>query len=219
MGLLPANPRDQKMLAVIVVAAALSGLYFNFLWSPRSQELDATQAHVDSLVVMNQRAKSELAQGKTPELKAEAERYAGDLEIMRRLVPTGNEVPLLLDQVSTAARRVGLDISDVQPLPTLTGDQYDAYKYRLAVRGGYHQIATLLTNIGSLQRIVAPINVTLAPMSVDARAAAKWGKTQPLDARFEIETYVARTTPIAVPAGKDKEKGVAIKAGGAGGGQ
>ncbi len=200
MGLLPANPRDQKMLAVIVVAAALSGLYFNFLWSPRSQELDATQAHVDSLVVMNQRAKSELAQGKTPELKAEAERYAADLEVMRKLVPTGNEVPALLEQISTAARRVGLDIADVQPLPLLQGDQYDAYKYRLSVRGDYHEIAVLLANVGSLQRIVAPINLTLAPVA-QAPGVQKSLRKQPIEARFEIQTYVARTAPTPAKPG------------------
>ena len=133
---------------------------------------------------------------------------------MRKLVPTGNEVPLLLDQVSTAARRVGLDISDVQPLPNLTGDQYDAYKYRLIVRGGYHQIGVLLSNIGSLQRIVAPINVTLMPVPIDPKAPKT--KRQPIDARFEIETYVARMSPAPrMGDGKDKEKGVTIKAGGA----
>jgi type IV pilus assembly protein PilO len=143
---------------------------------------------------MNQRAKSELAQGKTQEVKAEAERYAGDLEVMRRLVPTGNEVPALLEQVSTAARRVGLDIADVQPLPLLQGDQYDAYKYRLSVRGDYHEIAVLLANIGSLQRIVAPINLTLAPSQQNA-AAQRASRKQPVEARFEIQTYVARTAP------------------------
>ena len=194
MALMPASQRDQKMLIVIILAIGLAGVYYNYLWSPKKDELDVTQAHVDSLVIMNQRAKSELAQGKTQEVKAEAERYAADLEVMRRLVPTGNEVPALLEQVSTAARRVGLDISDVQPLPLLQGDQYDAYKYRLSVRGDYHEIAVLLANIGSLQRIVAPINLTLAPSQQNA-AAQRSSRKQPVEARFEIQTYVARTAP------------------------
>jgi type IV pilus assembly protein PilO len=191
---MPASQRDQKLLILIIFAIGLAGVYYNYLWSPKKDELDVSQAHVDSLVIMNQRAKSELAQGKTQEVKAEAERYASDLEVMRRLVPTGNEVPALLEQVSTAARRVGLDISDVQPLPLLQGDQYDAYKYRLSVRGDYHEIAVLLANIGSLQRIVAPINLTLAPSQQNA-AAQRASRKQPVEARFEIQTYVSRTTP------------------------
>jgi type IV pilus assembly protein PilO len=195
MGLIPATKRDQYLALSAIGSIALAVLYYMYVWDPKRIELDATQAHVDSVVVLNQRAKSELAQGKTQELKAEADRLTADLEVMRRLVPTGNEVPALLEQVSTAARRVGLDISDVQPLPLLQGDQYDAYKYRLSLRGDYHQIAVLLQNIGSLQRIVAPINLTLAPTG--GGPARKNVRTQQLEARFEIQTYVARNLPTA----------------------
>ena len=199
MALLPSNKRDQIAAGISLAAIALAVVYYMYVWDPKKAELTASQLRLDSLLVINQRAKAELAQGKTAELKAEADRLIQDLAVMRLLVPTGNEVPALLDQVSTAARRVGLDIADVQPLPSLAGDQYEAFKYRLSVRGGYHQIATLLTNIGTLQRIVAPINVTLAPGPVDPRAA-KRDKQQNLEARFEIQTYVARAPlpPAAV---------------------
>jgi type IV pilus assembly protein PilO len=206
MGLLPTRDRDKYALVAILAAIGIVYGYYTYLWDPKDTELTATQAHVESLVVMNQRAKSELAQGKTQELKAEADRFANDLEVMRRLVPTGNEVPALLEQVSTAARRVGLDIADVTPLPLLQGDQYDAYKYRLSMRGDYHQIGTLLTNIGSLQRIVAPINLTLAPVAVPG--GTKRARSQPVEARFEIQTYVARQVvlpPTKVKSGSDAE--------------
>jgi len=193
--ILPANKRDQTMLGVIVAFLAFAGLYIYMMWMPQKATLEETQTHLDSLNVLNTRAHSEMAQGKTNELKAEAESYGQDLEVMRRLVPTGNEVPALLEQVSSAARRVGLDIADVQPLPQLTGDQYDAFKYRMSVHGSYHQIGDFLANVGSLQRIVAPINLTLSPMNMDPKAR-KVPRTQALDARFEIQTYVARTAPV-----------------------
>ena len=95
------------MLLYAVLPIALAFVYWYLLWSPQNVPLDETQSHVDSLAVINQRAKAELAQGKTAQLKAEAEQYAQDLEVMRQLVPTGNEVPALLEQVSTAARASG----------------------------------------------------------------------------------------------------------------
>jgi type IV pilus assembly protein PilO len=193
------------MLIAIVAVIGIGYAFYDYMWSPKNEELNASQMHTDSLVVINQRAKSELAQGKTQELKAEADRYSNDLEVMRRLVPTGNEVPALLEQVSTAARRVGLDIADVQPLPLLQGDQYDAYKYRLSVRGDFHQLGLLLANIGSLQRIVAPINLTLAPVNATGPGAYKRARTQPVEARFEIQTYVARTLPTVAKTTKTSE--------------
>ena len=206
MALLPSTNRDKVLGLIGLVAAGLAGFYFVNVWQPKRDELIERQTRIDSLLVINQRAKAELAQGKTQELKAEADRLSQDLAVMRLLVPTGNEVPTLLDQVSTASRRVGLDIADVQPLPSIAGDQYEAYKYRLSVRGGsYHQIGTLLANIGSLQRIVAPINLSLTAQPADPRAA-KRVRSQNLEARFEIQTYVARApAPVAPTKGVPKK--------------
>ena len=206
MALLPSTNRDKVLGLIGLVAAGLAGFYFVNVWQPKRDELIERQTRIDSLLVINQRAKAELAQGKTQELKAEADRLSQDLAVMRLLVPTGNEVPTLLDQVSTASRRVGLDIADVQPLPSIAGDQYEAYKYRLSVRGGsYHQLGTLLANIGSLQRIVAPINLSLTAQPADPRAA-KRVRSQNLEARFEIQTYVARApAPVAPTKGVPKK--------------
>jgi type IV pilus assembly protein PilO len=191
------TPRDRNLVVLGVLAVGLAGGYWYQFWSPKNLELDEVDVHVQALKDMNQRAKAELAQGKTSELRAETEQFERDLNVMRELVPTANEVPVLLEQVSTAARRVGLDISDVQPLPQLSGDQYDAYKYRMSVRGDFHQIGVFLTNVGTLQRIVAPINVSLSPTPMQPRNRAP--RTQPIDARFEIQTYVARTAPAPKP--------------------
>jgi len=191
------NPRDRNLVVLSVLAFGLAGGYWYQFWSPKNLELDEVDARVQALREVNQHAKAELAQGKTSELRAETERFERDLNVMRELVPTANEVPVLLEQVSTAARRVGLDIADVQPLPQLTGDQYDAYKYRMSVRGDFHQIGVFLTNVGTLQRIVAPINVSLNPSAQAMRNRAP--RSQAIDARFEIQTYVARTAPAPKP--------------------
>jgi type IV pilus assembly protein PilO len=194
MALGPSNTRDQKLLGLGVVLLALAAAYWYLVWSPANEELNGVETRVEALRTVNQTAKSELAQGKTAQLRTETEHYAQDLEVMRELVPTANEVPVLLEQVSTAARRVGIDIADVQPLPQLNGDQYDAYKYRMSVKGTYQEIGDFLTNVGTLQRIVAPINVLLTPSPADPRKI-KAPRQQALDARFEIQTYVARTAP------------------------
>jgi len=191
------NPRDRNLVVLSVLAFGLAGGYWYQFWSPKNLELDEVDARVQALREVNQHAKAELAQGKTSELRAETERFERDLNVMRELVPTANEVPVLLEQVSTAARRVGLDIADVQPLPQLTGDQYDAYKYRMSVRGDFHQIGVFLTNVGTLQRIVAPINVSLNPSAQAMRNRAP--RSQAIDARFEIQTYVARTVAAPKP--------------------
>jgi type IV pilus assembly protein PilO len=199
MAFLPKTQRDQAMVLVCLVAVALGGLYYMYVWSPKRTELAMLSTRVDSLEAANTRARTEVAKGTADQLQAEAEQYARDLEVMRTLVPTGNELPALLEQVSTSARRAGLDLSAVEPQPVVEGDQFDTYKYKIAVTGGFHALGEFLANVGSLTRIVAPINLSLAPAANTAMTAVKLRPvgSAAIDSKFEIQTYVIRAAPNA----------------------
>ena len=199
MALLPSNPRDQKMVAVAVVAFALAALYWNFVWTPRHDELVTLSVRLDTLDAQNAVSRSRIAQGTAADLEAEAARYSRDLEVMRLLVPTGNELPSLIEQVSTAARREGLDIASLEPQPIVHGETFDTYTYKISVTGGYHALAEFMTNVGSLTRIVTPVNVALGLSTNQNANAVKLAPagTAPVESRFEIQTYVIRTAPAA----------------------
>ncbi len=195
----PKSQREQVMMLVSIMALALIGLFWTYVYTPKQSELAEMTVHVDTLDARNNRARAEMATGNVDALKAEAERHSRDLDVMRQLVPTGNEVPALLEQVSTAARRVGLDISTVEPSPVIEGDQFDTYRYKIAVTGSYHAVAEFLTNVGSLTRIIAPVNLALTPSSNPNSSAARQraAGSSALDTRFEIQTYVAKTAARA----------------------
>ena len=199
MALLPKNPRDQKMVAAAVVAFALAALYWNFVWTPKHTQLVELSVRLDTLDARNAAARARIAQGTVADLVAEAARLSKDLEVMRLLVPTGNELPSLIEQVSTAARREGLDIASLEPQPVINGETFDTYKYKITVTGGYHALGEFLTNVGSLTRIVAPINLSLALSTKKESNAVKLAPegTAAVESKFEIQTYVIRTAPAA----------------------
>jgi type IV pilus assembly protein PilO len=124
-------------------------------------------------------------------------------------VPTSNEVPTLLEQVSTAARRAGLDLSGVEPVPVIEGEQFDTYKYKVTVTGAYHPLAAFLTNVGSLTRIIAPVNLGLGTSnnqpSYASGTARAFDAEARLECKFEIQTYVVRTAPKPAPAKEAKK--------------
>ncbi len=130
--------RDQMLVAVSVLTFVAAAAYGYFLYLPKSDDLDAIQQHVDVLDKKNSQARADIANGSLQKLRLEAEQYAAELVLLRQIVPTTNEVPALLENVSTAARRVGLDLSSVEPMPVLIGEQFDTYRYKLSVTGGYH---------------------------------------------------------------------------------
>jgi type IV pilus assembly protein PilO len=190
--------REQMLGSIGVVALLLVAAYWYFLYKPKAAELAVTQAHVDTLDKRNQQARADIAQGSLQKLRAQSAEYDQSLKVMRQLVPRSNEVPALLEDISTAARRVGLDLATVEPMPVLPGEQFDTYRYKLAVTGGYHPVGQFLSNVGSLNRIIAPVTIAikLHPMAAQTKARVKNGESL-IDTQFQVQTYVARTTPYA----------------------
>jgi type IV pilus assembly protein PilO len=200
MGLLPNDPRQQRLVMVAVLALGLGGIYYQYVAEPQSVALDASEAHVDSLELANAKVAAAVNGGSANKIKAEAAAFRRDLDALRQLVPTGNEVPALLEQVSTAARRAGLDIGSVEPLPMIVGEEFDTYRYKISVAGSYHPLAEFLTNVGSLTRIIAPANLQLEPAPAQAATGRRAAADALLKATFEIQTYVAKgSSPAAIP--------------------
>jgi type IV pilus assembly protein PilO len=192
--------REQSLVGIAAAAVVLLGAYWYFLYKPKAAEMAVTEAHVDSLDKKNQQAKADIAQGSLQKLKAQSTEYEQSLKVMRQLVPRSNEVPALLEDISTAARRVGLDLASVEPMPVLPGEQFDTYRYKLGVTGGYHPVGQFLSNVGSLNRIIAPVTmqIKLHPIADKTKARVKKGESL-IDTQFQVQTYVARTTPYASP--------------------
>ena len=189
--------REQSLAGIGVAAILLLVAYWYFLYKPKAAELTVVQAHVDSLDKRNQQAKADIAQGSIQKLRAQATEYEQSLKVMRQLVPRSNEVPALLEDISTAARRVGLDLATVEPMPVLPGEQFDTYRYKLAVIGGYHPVGQFLSNMGSLNRIIAPVTMSIKLHgTTQTKAKPKKGESL-VDTEFQVQTYVARTTPYA----------------------
>ncbi len=190
--------REQMMVGIAVACFAIVGLFWYFPYQSRNARLAGIETHVASLERINSSAQKEMAKGNVKELKAQADAFRQSLAVMRQLVPTNNEVPLLLDQVSTAARRANLDIGAVQPDSVIPGTEFDTYRYKVGLVGSYHELGRFFANVGGLTRIVAPVDVKLQPASV-TRGGAKGSSL--IQADMEIRTYVARTTPLPAPGG------------------
>ncbi len=195
--------RDQTLVAICVMALALGGAYGYFLYMPKRAQLAKIEEHVTTLDAKNEAARRDLSTGSVAKLSQQAAEFKKSLDVLKELVPTTNEVPGLLESVSTAARRVGLDLASVEPMPVIEGEMFDTYRYKLSVKGGYHDIAGFLTNIGSLARIVAPVAVDVK--TSDGRNRRGVDADPDLFTAFQIQTYIAR--PVTRDAEAAQEAG------------
>ena len=205
MSIIPTNQRDQIKLGISIIAVALAVVYYMYPYTQREATLVTAQSHLETLTDANTKAQREFKSGSLDQLRAQAAENRATLTVMRRLVPTDNEVPALLEEVSTAARRAGLDVGGVVPEAVIPGEQFDTYRYKVTIIGGYHQFGEFLSNVGSLARIVAPVNFQLAVGNgAGQRTTLRPTGGAPRDgmaSTITLQTYVERTKPAAPKSG------------------
>src|SRR5213594_2663078 len=156
------------MLLLTIFALAGGYVFWKYYYQPTSQQIAATKAEIDSLQIIIDRAKQDLATGTMEDLRRKVEQYRGMLALMRRLVPERNEVPALIDDISTKAKVRGVTLGKIQPLNPEPGAPFDTYRYRLEIIGHYDQLGEFLSDIASLPRIVVPQDLSLKPAQQQA---------------------------------------------------
>jgi type IV pilus assembly protein PilO len=206
MALLPSDQRSQVMLLVTIVALVGGYGFWKYYYEPTSQQIDATRAEIDSLQAIVERVKQDLAQGTVEDLRQKVEQYRGMLGLMRRLVPEQNEVPALIDDISTKAKVRGVTIGKIDPLPVDPGQPFDTYRYRLQILGHYDQLGEYLSDIASLSRVVVPQDISMRLASQASQRLLRDTVGALLEVDFAIRTYVKAPAP---PPAAGKKAGAA----------
>src|SRR5213083_2885031 len=202
MAMFPTDQRSQIMLLLALVALAGGYFFWTKKHTPDVEKIGAARSEADSLERIVAAAKADLASGSIEDLRRRVEEYQGSLELMRRLVPDRNEVPTLIDDISTKAKVRGVTLGKIQPLAPEPGSPFDTYRYRLEVYGHYDQIGEYLADIASLPRIVVPEEVNLSAATPAAQKLLGDTAGALLLAEFSIRTFVKSAAPPPPPTGK-----------------
>jgi type IV pilus assembly protein PilO len=190
-----ATPLLALVLAGIVGYIAYTGAVIEMVGlnglSTRQAHVAAIRDTIVTLEAATDSAKKELARGTVADVRKRLESYRGSLTLLRRLVPERNEVPNLLDDISTRGKIRGVTLSQVVPLPVEAGPvPFDTYKYNMSVIGKYDQIGQFLADVASLQRIIVPYDLTVGAANSTAARALGDSSGSLLEAKFQIRTYV-----------------------------
>src|SRR5436190_23825835 len=206
MALLPQDRQSQVMMLITLGMLALGYAFWNYWAKPTGEEIAATQAEIKSMEDVIAQAKSDLASGTVEDLRRKVEEYSALLAVMRRLVPEKNEVPALIDDISTKAKVRGVTIGRIEPQPVEPGQPCDTYKYRLEIIGHYDQLGEFLSDIASLRRIIVPQDLSLKPAQQQAMRFLSDTLGALLEAQFAIRTFVKAAAPPPPPPGQKPAK-------------
>lgn len=195
-----ATPLLALGLALLVGYIAYTGAVIDMVGlkglAASKQRIVAMRDTIAQFEAATDSAKKELARGTVADVRKRLETYRSSLALLRRLVPERNEVPNLLDDISTRSKIRGVTLSSVIPQAVEPGPApFDTYKYNMAVIGRYDQIGQFLADVASLQRIIVPYDVTVAAANSSAAKVLGDSTEALLEARFQIRTYVKSPNP------------------------
>ena len=194
-----ATPLLAMVLAAIVGYCAYTGSVIELVGlkglAAGKERIVAVRDTIGRLESATDSAKKELARGSVADVRKRLESYRSNLLLLRRLVPERNEVPNLLDDISTRSKIRGVTLSQVVPQPVEPGPApFDTYTYNMSVIGKYDQIGQFMADVASLQRIIVPYNVSVASAPPSSAKALGDSTGSLLEARFQIRTYVKSPT-------------------------
>ncbi len=194
-----AAPLLALMLAGMVGYCAYTGAVIDMIGfkglAAGKQRVVAVRDSITQFEAATDSAKKELARGSVADVRKRLESYRSNLMLLRRLVPERNEVPNLLDDISTRSKIRGVTLSQVVPQPVEPGPApFDTYTYNMSVIGKYDHIGQFMADVASLQRIIVPYNLSVASANASAAKALGDSTGSLLEARFQIRTYVKSPT-------------------------
>ena len=93
--------------------------------------------------------------------EAKLESVKRELEIKKAQLPDKKEIPQLLTTISSLGKESGLNFLLFRPKPESPKEFYAEIPVEIKVEGGYHEVASFFSRVGSLDRIVNISNVVM----------------------------------------------------------
>ena len=179
------SEQKKRLFMVVALLAVLAYLGYDRLYKPRSEEVTALETRLEALQTKNRTARQLMEQNGRSDVERKLALYRDQLVRVEGLIPSGEELPDLLDAISAEAQRTGVELALIQPVGATAEGFYTRRTYDLAVQGQYHQIGAFLTKIASLPRIITPTN-----LNVTVKSDSMSTGDPELEAKFAVETYV-----------------------------
>ena len=158
-------PPAIKVLMGIVVAILVLSIGYNFSTSELEDQLELKREE-ESTLKEQFASKSHMA--------ANLELYSQQMKemenafgVLLRQLPSDTEVPGLLEDITRTGLGSGLEFEEIKLLPEVTQPFYIELPIKITVTGAYHDLATFVSGVAGLPRIVTLHDFDLAPVNPD----------------------------------------------------
>jgi type IV pilus assembly protein PilO len=159
-------PAAVKVIAAILLMALILGGGYYFYLSDLQASLDQQVAEEDSL---KQQFSTKAFQAANLEAyKAQMLEMEASFGALLRQLPSDTEVPGLLEDITRTGLGSGLEFEEIKLQPEVTQQFYIELPIQIKVVGAYHDLATFVSGVSSLPRIVTLHDFEIKPNSKDS---------------------------------------------------
>lgn len=162
-------PAAVKAIAGMLVLALVLALGYFFFIQDLEVQLDAARANE---ITLKEEFTTKAFQA------ANLEPYTTQMTEMEntfgallRQLPSDTEVPGLLEDITRTGLGSGLEFEEIKLLPEVTQQFYIELPIQITVVGAYHDLATFVSGVASLPRIVTLHDFEIKP--IDPKSPAK----------------------------------------------
>ncbi|BCA31229.1 type IV pilus assembly protein PilO [Pseudomonas sp. SLBN-26] len=159
-------PSAVKVIACILVMAAILALGYNFHLKDLEVQLDQQRAEEESL---KQQFTTKAFQAANLEAyKDQMKEMETSFGALLRQLPSDTEVPGLLEDITRTGLGSGLEFEEIKLQPEVVQQFYIELPIQISVVGSYHDLATFVSGVASLPRIVTLHDFSIAPLSPES---------------------------------------------------
>lgn len=145
-------PKTIRLAVVSAFLVAIGAAYWHFSYQP-------IQVEHSELVLKAQELQRNLNNARAvaaniPAVEAEIAGMERDLELALKQLPNRKQFEDLLQDISTAGKKVGVAIKSIDRDTEVPRDFYAEVPFQLEIEGTYHDLARFFEMVASLPRIV-----------------------------------------------------------------
>ncbi|BDX08219.1 type 4a pilus biogenesis protein PilO [Planctobacterium marinum] len=177
-------PFEVKTVFAIVVSLLVAGGAFYFLVKDKLPMLDAVQKKEFEL--RNTYEAKYLVAANLGAYQQQLEKLQEDFKKVVKSLPTSNETPGLLDDITLVGTSSGLTFKAINWQNEIPKEFYTELPIKIEVKGRYHQFGAFFSKVASLPRIVTIHDFQLDPQSSDIKLTIE-AKTYRAGAEVEAQ--------------------------------
>ncbi len=160
------NDALKKILAALVLAAAVVYLGNTYLLGPKRETIRKVVAEREKLD--KEIARLRAAQKRVAVIEKEIGQLQAQLDQLKGILPSRKEIPQLLRQVPRLGYYNGIVFNIFRPGRVSVGKIYGTLPVSITFTCTYPQLASLITGITSLERLIKPISLKVTSKSTMA---------------------------------------------------